>query len=75
MNRPPEQRCQLCKFYEPIDSGYGKCFRYPPKWIRIRLVPIQYEAKCPHVGRHRQACGEFESRSNQKKEAKDENLH
>jgi len=50
-------------------------FAIPPKWIRIRLVPIQYEAMCPHVGRHRQACGEFESRSNQKKEAKDENLH
>jgi len=50
----PLIRCEDCKHYEFIDSGYGYCFRFPPQIIgRERKNVIPVVAWC------RKACGEF----------------
>ena len=55
--QPPEPRCEQCKYYGFIDSGYGQCRRYPPQPILTKLfkVTIIY----PKVAWCEYACGEF----------------
>ena len=54
---PPEPRCEQCKFYGFIDSGYGYCRRYPPIWIPKKLFKV--EIAYPEVPWCEYACGEF----------------
>ena len=59
-------RCDGCKFYLFVDSGYGYCRRFPPKeyprrirtfwgWITKSAIHYQLVEWC------RRACGEFKS--------------
>ncbi len=32
-----EERCDNCKFYEPVDDGMGECHRHPPVFFPFRL--------------------------------------
>ncbi len=57
-----KNKCLGCKFYIWIDSGYGYCRRYPPKWENLERWwwkksqgVIAYQL----VGWCRKACGEF----------------
>ncbi|MEW6006132.1 MAG: hypothetical protein AB1695_12540 [Stygiobacter sp.] len=58
--RPPSKRCELCKHYGMIDSGYGNCKRYPPVLTYVRLLRIEY--RYPEVAWCENACGEFNSK-------------
>jgi len=60
--KPPVPRCELCKHYGFIDSGYGHCRRYPPQLIRVKLIPPNYDYKYPLVAWCENACGEFNSK-------------
>jgi len=52
-------KCENCKFYIMIDSGYGYCRRFPPKieitgrWWKVKEIHYQLVEWC------RRACGEF----------------
>ena len=50
-------RCENCQFYIFIDSGYGRCRRFPPKEVRSWLGNI-IETKYPVVEWCRKSCGE-----------------
>lgn len=58
------EKCLDCKFYIWIDSGYGFCRRYPPKWHK-RLErrhwwkKPEWEITYQLVEWCRRACGEF----------------
>lgn len=56
---PPRKRCELCKYYGMIDSGYGFCKRYPPKSLRAGLLKPKYRTTYPVVAWDLSACGEF----------------
>lgn len=32
----PDDRCELCVYYEKIDSALGYCKRFPPKWEEVK---------------------------------------
>jgi len=58
-----QNKCENCKFYLWIDSGYGYCRRFPPitknigKWWKPYWVThYQLVEWC------RRACGEFQRR-------------
>lgn len=46
--------CEECKFYKFIDSGYGYCRRYPPKFFELKkffeYIIVEWDRIC---------CGEF----------------
>jgi hypothetical protein len=51
--------CENCKYYRMLDSGYGYCNRYPPKYIIIKLIPIRYKIQYPEITWDNMICGEF----------------
>ena len=53
------ERCEDCHFYKMIDSGYGSCFRFPPKFIVLGLFQCHVRELTPTVEWDRKACGEF----------------
>lgn len=58
------ERCDLCKYYIFIDSGYGYCRRYPPRFHPKKTFTIQglrtkFEILYPIVEWCRRACGEY----------------
>ena len=59
---PPLERCELCKHYKMIDSGYGHCKRYPPQLILAKLLPLRYKVQYVEVGWCDVACGEFKQK-------------
>jgi len=54
-----EKRCDRCRHYWFIDSGYGECHYLPPVLVRAKLFPLQYETMYPHVGWCDPACSKF----------------
>lgn len=54
--RVPEPRCEQCYYYHMIDSGYGDCYRYPPKIVVVKLG-YEYLRMC--VAWYDSVCGEF----------------
>lgn len=64
--RPPAKRCELCEWYNMIDSGFGYCYRYPPKHILIKLIPIRYKDVYPEVAWCEKACGEYSQGKSEK---------
>ena len=54
-------RCERCKFYLMIDSGYGYCRRFPPQQLRKKK---KFKIEYPITEWCRIACGEFISKSN-----------
>lgn len=63
---PPDKRCELCRHYGFIDSGFGYCRRYPPVLVRVKLLKLRYEAEYPEVAWCENACGEFSKKEVQK---------
>jgi len=54
------EKCADCKFYISVDSGYGFCRRFPPKWERLgRWWRPKWQVNYQLVGWYRKACGEF----------------
>ena len=63
---PPEEtahcdtsRCELCKYYSMIDSGYGYCKRFPPKMRKEKWWRNKWVIEYPTVEWNRKGCGEF----------------
>lgn len=62
-----EEKCESCKLYRGIDSGYGHCRRYPPKveekFVRRGIVMRkEYNIEFPIVPWNNVTCGEFKKR-------------
>jgi len=57
--QPPNFRCELCRHYTMIDSGYGYCKRFPPtviwRWIFKKVIDMV----SPVVAWDEKSCGEF----------------
>jgi len=73
--KPPKERCELCKYYKMIDSGYGKCKRFPPQWVvkwkwfksSFSWFPFKWfmqEVSCifPEVAWCDKVCSEYDER-------------
>ena len=58
---PPEPRCEQCKHYGFIDSGYGYCRRYPPKLTKIKFR--KWDIVYPETAWCEYACGEFSEKT------------
>ena len=61
---PPDKdmtvrRCERCKYYSIIDSGYGYCLRFPPKNKMVGLIKKRMKIEYPIVEWSRKGCGEF----------------
>lgn len=59
-------KCEQCSFYRQIDSGYGRCVRFPPVERPIDLVLGFFmlhfgyrEAQYPIIPWTNATCGEF----------------
>ena len=53
-------KCQDCKFYLMIDSGYGYCRRFPPKIENVgKWWKPKWEIHYQLVEWYRKACGEM----------------
>lgn len=50
------KKCEQCKFYLMIDSGYGYCRRFPPQQL---LAKKKLKIEYPITEWHRVRCGEF----------------
>lgn len=60
-----QEKCEDCKFYLFIDSGYGYCRRFPPKEEKVgRWWKPKWAIYYQLVEWCRIACGEFGRRSN-----------
>lgn len=51
--------CESCEFYSFIDSGYGHCMRYPPRWRIVKLLPLKYDTHHTVVAWCDPICGEY----------------
>ena len=65
---PPEknmtdERCEKCKYYSIIDSGYGYCLRFPPKNRMVGLIKKKIKIENLIVEWCRKGCGEFQQKS------------
>ena len=59
-----KESCEGCIYYKMIDDDYGRCVRFPPKWLIIpgwfkkTIIKLKY----PEVEWAELICGEFKSR-------------
>lgn len=60
--------CEDCIYYKMIDSGYGRCVRFPPQWITktkvrwvvgVKIKKEEIYCKYPEVEWTNTMCGEF----------------
>lgn len=57
------EKCEDCKYYAMIDSGYGWCLRFPPhfrfwiKWFKFHGADMY-----PEIPWNTRICGEFMKR-------------
>ena len=55
-----DAKCEDCKFYLWVDSGYGYCRRYPPKDVNVgKWWNPKWKISYQLVEWCRRACGEF----------------
>lgn len=57
--------CEKCNFYSMVDSGYGKCVRFPPVFVKYsenfgtkHITDFIY----PQIAFNNISCGEFKNR-------------
>ena len=56
-----KETCEDCIYYKMVDSGYGRCVRFPPKYLIIPrwLKKVMIKLKYPEVEWTNTICGEF----------------
>lgn len=57
-------QCGDCEYYKMIDSGYGNCYRYPPKIVATEVGWLSWKMRMeyPEVAWCEKACGEYTRR-------------
>ena len=68
----PQRRCELCRYYNLIDSAYGYCYRYPPVLVKESITWKFWRKACvkeryPIVAWTECACGEYKERKKERK--------